>query len=107
MEGSRGLTEGLRDKTIGSSLGSFGATDESVQWGSTGAVGEADGTSKLNQVTGSDVVGGKERSESVDTVRNTEVGMEIGLDVGELDLRTVGTTATAIDHLVILKIGIV
>ena len=44
------LTERLRDEAIGSSLGSRGTTDECVEWGHTGAVGDGDGASELNAV---------------------------------------------------------
>ena len=75
---------GLGDQTIGSGGGSVGTSAHERKAGCTRAVGNGDGSSELDEVTGSDgVVLLEEGGQSVNTVTDTEVGVEVGLDVGE------------------------
>ena len=61
-----------------------------------GAVGERDGTSELNEITGGDgVVLLHERDQVVDGVVDTIVGVEVGLDRREQKHGAVSTASTA------------
>ena len=59
-----------------------------------GAVGEGDGTSKLDEVSSADRVERKEVEEVVDTVGDTVVGREERFNSREEEHRAVGSSAT-------------
>ena len=67
-------TEGLGDSKIGSWSSSVGTTHKKVKTRSTGAVGDTDCTSELNEISSRDIVVFQERRQSVDRVVDTVVG---------------------------------
>jgi hypothetical protein len=84
----------LGNETVGCGSGSVGTPGQELKTGCTRAVGDADSSSELDEVTGSDVVVSLEEGrESVDTITDTEVGVEIGLDIGEDDWGTISTSS--------------
>lgn len=87
-------TEGLWDKTIGSSLSSLGTADERVQRGSTRAVRDSDGSRELDEVTRGHVAVLLEGLEESDDLVETLVRVERGLDGGELYDGAVSTSTT-------------
>ena len=91
---SYGRTEGLWHKTIRRSLSSLGATNEGVQWGSTRAVRDSDGSRELNEVTLGHVAVLLEGLEESDDLVETLVRVELGLGGGELHDGAVSTSTT-------------
>ena len=86
--------ERLRDGQVGGGLGSVHTAKEDVELRSTGAVGDTDGAGELDEVGGGDVVTLDERPLLVDDLVDTEVGVEVGLDVLEEGDGTVGASTS-------------
>ena len=81
----------LRNGTIISRESRIRSTGQELDSGGTGAVGDANGTRKLDEIASSDIVCLKKRGKSVDRVINTVVGGEVGLNFAEDNHGAIGS----------------
>ena len=89
--------ERKRHSAVRSSHSSVLASQKELKAGSAGAVGDANGASKLNEVADGDLrVCLDERGLRIDDIVNAAIRMECGLDVGEDDHGAVCTAARMI-----------
>lgn len=85
---------GLRDETIGRDLLGVRTASKELELRSTRALGETDSTGELDEISCGDVVGGHEGSKEIDSIVDTEIGVEVGFDIREEEGRPVSTLAT-------------
>lgn len=83
----------LGDKTILGCESCIRTADQELEAGSTGAVGDTDGTSELDEITGSNKMLLEKGRQGVDSFVDTVVRREVGLDLAEDDHRPISSGA--------------
>ena len=85
---------GLWDQPIRSRGSRVRTAEQEFQARSTGAVGDTDCCGELDQVSSGDCMSAEEWCEDTYCVGDAEVGVEVGLDVGEDDWGAIGTSTS-------------